>query len=468
MSVQTLSYPRVKSLRFKSEQMLGCGAIAIYIALLMWVYRVAIAPKFAYMRLDFNPPSSNWVIVLTLFLAFVPSLWMPLTIRRPSELLYDLLYIFAYLPSILVPPFALQLANSDLVLFELYLFGSLSILRLAQFVKTPNVQGSRIGATYFWPAVIIVSLFNYLLIAYATKLKFDGFQAFLAGGNEYDIRSSYKAVALEGAALLGYVVGIQQGAINPLLIAWGLVKRNYLLIFLGFAGQFFLFALTGFKAVFLSGFLLTFIILLFKFSKRVGLALITFSTALVVVCYALDIFTHSIVFTSVFVRRLSLLPGLLCGMYFEYFSSVPKLFLGNGMLRGVFGATANYTPASAIAITYFGKPGMSANANFWGDAFAQFGFGGIVGYSVLLALIFIYVDAIGARKDVYVCSLMLAAPAFSLANTALLTNIATHGLGAALLLMYFLPSTGKAVQPKKKSKDEEQDFEPDRSDSASD
>jgi hypothetical protein len=83
---------------------------------------------------------------------------------------------------------------------------------------------------------------------------------------------------------------------------------------------------------------------------------------------------------------------------------------------------------------------MSANANFWADAYANFGYAGIVCFTLLLALVLWLYDSGSAGRDRYVTALVIALPAFAVANSGLLTSLLTHGIGLAMLLMYLMPA----------------------------
>ena len=83
-----------------------------------------------------------------------------------------------------------------------------------------------------------------------------------------------------------------------------------------------------------------------------------------------------------------------------------------------------------IGSAYFSK-GTNANANIWADAFANFGFAGIVGFALVIGLFLWIADGLGQRRDARVAGPMLAIAGLSLANAALFTTVLTLGLASA-------------------------------------
>ena len=64
--------------------------------------------------------------------ALLPVAWMPMTVTRPSHLLYWLLYLTVYLPSVMVP-FYLQLESMEAhVETACYFLAGLAVIGLAR------------------------------------------------------------------------------------------------------------------------------------------------------------------------------------------------------------------------------------------------------------------------------------------------------------------------------------------------
>ena len=215
-----------------------------------------------------------------------------------------------------------------------------------------------------------------------------------------------------------------------------------LLIGVGLALQLLVFSTTGFKSVLFSSALLAALALTLRSGgRRFGPWLMGGALLLLGGTWLLDQLTGQIIFTSYFVRRLIVTPGFMAGLFFEFFSSHPKALLGHSVLAPLVDYPYAATPPYVVARAYFGRD-FSVNANLWADGFANFGFAGIFAFTLLLALVLYLFDALAAQRGLrqrLAIAYLLALPAFTLANSALLTSLLTHGIAFAFLLLYTLP-----------------------------
>ena len=88
---------------------------------------------------------------------------------------------------------------------------------------------------------------------------------------------------------------------------------------------------------------------------------------------------------------------------------------------------------------YYGSPQNNANTGIVGDAYMNFGFAGLALWGIILIIILKLVDSCSNRVDIRVGVAAIAMPTITLMNSALLTNLLTHGLLLSLLLLYLLP-----------------------------
>jgi len=78
-------------------------------------------------------------------------------------------------------------------------------------------------------------------------------------------------------------------------------------------------------------------------------------------------------------------------------------------------------------------------ASYWADAFANFGFAGILGFTLVLGLVLWIADGLGQRRDARVAGPMLAIAGLGLASGALFTTILTGGLALGCALTALMP-----------------------------
>ena len=89
-----------------------------------------------------------------------------------------------------------------------------------------------------------------------------------------------------------------------------------------------------------------------------------------------------------------------------------------------------------IGQVYFEKDTMYANANFWADAYANFGYIGVLLYSSLLSWILWIYDSVTSKKNFLVSSLMIMIFSLNICNTSLFVSLLTNSFLFTILLMY--------------------------------
>ena len=82
---------------------------------------------------------------------------------------------------------------------------------------------------------------------------------------------------------------------------------------------------------------------------------------------------------------------------------------------------------------------VSANANLWADAYANFGILGILFFTAILGGFLWILDSVAKGASLKISTLLLAYPAYMLVNTKLQTTLLTHGLVLVLVILYILP-----------------------------
>lgn len=402
---------------------------------LVWMleasYRLVVSPIWSYMGLVYVPVPA-WGMLLSGTVAVAPGVWMPLEVKRPSQVAYLLIYVMAYIPSIILPWF-LQRSSLDFVaLTNVILFVCFFILSLPYhlpLIRMPHLHSSE---KKFWLtlatvgtllAIILVSLF--------------GFRGMSRLSEVYSVRAEYKETLTSAGRIMDYAVTWEAYVLSPMLIAGGIIHRRWYLLAVGVVGELAVFSITGLKSsLFAPVGLLLFSIFLRRPRVSVALSVTLGTAALIGVSAALA--TRGRLFLMDYLyRRLFLVPGQLTAYYFEFFSSNPKALLGHSVFR-VFGGSYHAAPPTIIGQLYIGEA-THANANVWADAYANFGFPGMVFFTLVLAMVFWVFDSVAARRNRLLASLMMVVPGITLSNSALLTSLLTHGIGLILVLFLMMP-----------------------------
>jgi hypothetical protein len=409
-------------------------AAAAYAGTLLWVYATILSPLFSYegYRLAWPGPLA---MVWLMLLALGPAPLLPHTLSRPSALIVWWLYLAAYIPSILVPALSLSMPWEKLLPLHLSLAVSMGLLCLVCFSRPLAIGHMKLRPTVFWSIFTLVWLAG-LGFAYWNARVLPNVSSLFRGGNEYDIRSQVEQAVTGGNRLLAYVSGEFGQALNPFLIALGVVSRQRLYLAAGIIGQVIIFGVTGFKTVVLSAiFLPLMLVLIRRWHRNFGLAFTSGVIAIILVCALADRASGNVFFSSLFARRTLAGPGLLTGFYFDHFSQVSHAGIGYHLHRDA----SVLDVSREIGLVYFGSSNVDANANLWAEGFADFGVPGILGFTLILAFMIWLYDSIARKCNLELAVLLAVMPAVGLSNSAPTTVLITHGGLAAAMLLYLVP-----------------------------
>lgn len=418
-------------MRIKWNKILLCIGMSFYVYGLKLAYTDFISPAFSYFGFINLHPSVSGQFVSILFV-FIPLLWSNTHAYRPSRIVYWILYMMVYIPAMIVPDYVRVDIFDDIVILKLvllfcmalvYMTGSFYLIPIYYTKMKRKVMFLFIGLTS-------LSLWGIIVQTFGIHINFSQVD------DVYDLRESYRE---QVNRLSGYAINWQSKIVNALLLALGFVNKNKLLICIGVLGQLFIFSITGQKSVALSSvFILVIIYCLRKNGRQFVLYFVYGITALVFLTMGLDIMTESSEFTSLFIRRMLITPGLLLSYYFDFFSINPQVHLSHSILAPFINYPYDKLPPFLIGEHYFKRVGLAANANIWADGFANFGYAGIIGFTFLLVGILYLYDSISANRNFIVSATLIAMPAWSLVDTSLITSLLTHGILIAFIINYFL------------------------------
>lgn len=408
------------------------GALA-YLFVFHWSYLTFVWPNFNYLGYTYQPLGVGvfWPMYLA---AAAPTLWLPITLERPSQILYWLLYVMVFVPSYLVPAYA----GAELGPMTAY-----ATVLLAAFAL--------VGCIYWFPLIRFPRLrlsppaFGVILAAstaalYAPILGTFGlhFKA-VSLSSVYQVRAEYSQALASSSVLVAYCVNWLSKVLNPFLLALGLTHKKLWLVGASLIGQCLIYSITGYKDVLFSSVLVVaLLVVMASDGRRLGLLVMWGSVGLIVVTTLVDTMSHSILLRSLFVRRLLVVPGLVTGHYVEFFSHNPKVLMSQSILRQFLSYPYSLEPANLIGWVYYGDSTNHVNANLWADAFANYGFAGVLIFSVFLALFLWIFDSLSKDRD-RTAGLLLGVAGLVLVNGSLLTAMLTGGLLFVLILIFLMP-----------------------------
>ena len=406
----------------------GCAA---YVAAAMKGYAIVATLGYAYMGFRIRPV--GWWMVAAFGLALLPSLFLPVSARRPSTVLAWFLYLIAYVPLTFVPMWSLRdVEPAAAFRFSAFVGAMYTLVLLSTRIRRASLPVIPRRVARIAIGVLTVGLLAYVAATHGLSLKLPALD------DVYRVRSQFKANAASAGRFATYAVFWLANVLNPLFLATGITRRKPLLVAVGILGQLILFSMTGFKSVLMSIALVpAMALLLGRRLQHAGPRMVWAAAAGVGLAL---LWTRA---TTLLVRRL-LMTGVISGWYFEFFSSNPRARMGNSILGFLTEYPYPLPLPNLIAGHYLQRPATSANGNLWADAFANFGFAGIALWSVVLAAYLWVYDTAAAGRDAKLCALLLVMPGLSLSNVALQTALLTHGLALLVLVVFSLPTEREA------------------------
>ncbi|NQD70232.1 hypothetical protein HP439_05800 [Sphingobacterium shayense] len=267
----------------------------------------------------------------------------------------------------------------------------------------------------------------------------------------YDVRYDYKE-QIETSSFAGTQIRWLLFIFNPFLIILGyLDRKKFWMLIIGLGGELFIYSISGLKSALFIGFVL--LIILFALSKLKELSGISSLILKMVVLFFIVVLVADFIFfrdslmfqnilTSLTIRRNFALTGHLSGQYFSFFDMNPKNFMANNSLLGIlvnfqspYGGQSPPEIIGAYAFGGYNEQGQYANANIWADAFAQYGFIGMLIIAVMLGFFLHLYDSIAKYAGFKMAVVLLVPFAFTFSNSAFLTVLFGHGALLALFLL---------------------------------
>jgi hypothetical protein len=401
-------------------------------------------PEFDYFGFDYNAVATRYLVVAW-FLAVLPSFWMPIALKRPSQLIYWVLYITVIIPSMFTPLYAALNPGSETLWLIGILFIGFVIVGLSYVVPVRRFQRPNIPPQLFWVATVAISLLltGWMLVVYRHHLHIVSFN------DIYDLRDAASDLA-EGSGV-NYAFMLMTGAIGPFLIAYGLFYKKLICFSAGIGSQLLIYSIGGTKGSILSILFVPGIHLLLKLKRFPFGVKFVFSVLalLVITCLSYAAVDgqpgvlHAVVLFVILLRTLSI-NGLATTQYYDFFTRNPLTYYSH--LHGVnwfVHYPYKYPMGMELGLHYAGTTGLDATGHFWAmDGLAALGLPGILVISVCCACVFWLLDSVASRHTTELPALIISYAAYNVANIGLFTALLSGGLFLIMLGLYALPTRG--------------------------
>lgn len=405
----------------------------VFAAVLHATYALKISPAFSYLGLRYRDPNVFYY-AFAAAMACVLSLKMPRRIVLPSDFVLWVMFVFATIPSVLVPQYADILSSGESL--KLATFVSISfflVIILSAKGPTQMVPLLRLDRGLGWLALAMVTLSSYAYLWYTTGLSI----RLVSLASVRDLRFEFRESISEHGATLAYIVRIQGNVVNPILVALGIRSRKWALVAIGTIGQLLIFSVTGYKLILLSLPALIAVAIMFRIGRsqpRGVLFLIgTLITSLAAIL--VDAVRGGLLYTEIFVDRLLLTPGVLTAAHVKVFDGQPKAQWAYSFLGPFVDSPYASTPAVMVGTQFTGSSVTTANANLFADGYANLGYPGMFIEAAVLVVLLWLINSSARAIPIQVSSLILFVPSLALVNSSVFTSILSHGFLAAIVAM---------------------------------
>ncbi|MFD2078615.1 hypothetical protein SAMN05421678_113106 [Actinopolymorpha cephalotaxi] len=418
--------------------------LAVYALGLAACHYLVIAPAFAYLGFEKVPPNPLVAIVVApTYLLCARRL--PLSWERPSAIVYWMLFLVVVAPVHVLPMFITDRSTAVWLMVggvaaAFWLLGGIYSVPLWTF-RPPAIP-----ARVYWPAYALL-----WLVMTGVVVGYYGLHLRLVSLSEiYAVRDTYRNSFGEVPKVATYVVPWLGNVIAPVAIARGLMTRRWSWAALGVLTELYLVSITGFKQLLFSSLLAAGVVVLARTTDlaRIGRRVGVLAACGVFAVTVIDFARGGWGLSSILVRRLVLTSAVNTEYHFEFFLQNPKGHLGYGVLSHWVAYPYDLKPPFLIGQVFYGNPEMSANANLWADAYANFGLVGVFVFTGILAVVLHFADSAARGLPGGLALAALAQSAFSVSNTAMLTVFLTHGMLLAVAVVYLMPAGDDATRRK--------------------
>jgi|ERR1035437_1473731 hypothetical protein len=188
-------------------------------------------------------------------LAIFPSLWLPMALTRPSDLIIGVTYIIVYISTLLVLPFTSnpRLESGECLEVGSLLLVGMCLLHIVRFLPLPMVNSKNTPSGHRRQHVVVYVLFGICLLTFAVSR---GSGSGIAIGYEeiYGRRAEFMAArqSSTSAVIASYAAGWLFGTLVPVVFSYlFFTKRRRLAVALSFSVSLLIYITTSYRSVML-------------------------------------------------------------------------------------------------------------------------------------------------------------------------------------------------------------------------
>lgn len=404
-------------------------ATILYRVFLELIYQGYIAGKWSYYNFQNNTSPELFTVSWVALVVTLPLLFDLVTNQRKSAPLIIVLYLAAFVPSLVMlekqdaPPAFVAL----LFIYWAVLFFAYYVLPSFSFPK-PKTRTRR-NAT----AIITIIFVGVVLIAWAVYARFRIMTEFVF---VYDVRSESLTYSIP--AILDYPLEMSRLVI-PCLACYFLSKKSYKAFVVLLIVQYLNFCIDGLKTSLYT--IVIAVVCYLAYGKDFRRKIVYLFAGTAAAAYFIAVVLNDVTIIEVVIRRILLMPAMLNQQYFEFFAQNPPDYFAQSFMR-YFGMESPYDRSITFLIgASLGYPDMWANNGLFSDAMQNLGILGVfvMPWFVILALR-LYEASIDEGNEKIAVSVLVGG-SMMLIGSCLVPFLIMHGFLIACLTLRFLPAS---------------------------
>ena len=388
-------------------------------------YYNVVFPVYEYAGYTYNYEFTGYIVSWILFLFAVK--FTPYKIQKVSDYFFLTALLLVIAPLSTLYAFDSQnITPLAVTIFTIYTITKIVSL-LPENIKIPIVKNG-----YSIALGISLMFVVFLVIWYPLSGAIPNFNMMKV----YDFRNINMKLSAYG--VFGYTNNWTHNVFNIILISYFLRRKKYFFTLIFILIQFYFFIYSTNKIVFFIPFLIFSIWLFFRKTNNSYWFVFFFSVVILTTILSYILF-EDIYLSAFFSNRVFFIPAHLTYSYFDFFSSNPRVYWSNSVLKYFLEYPYDLSMTHVIG-RYEGNPDMGANNGFISSGFAHAGYWGVIIYTLITGIILNIIDLITYKRLPLWFSISLVAVPFSsfLLSSDLLTTGLTHGLLLIILLLFFL------------------------------
>jgi len=384
---------------------------------------------------------------IQILLAVLPSFCLPMNIRRFSGYQLWILYLTVIVPSCMLSPVISQRAFGFWV--EFLIIMDLCFVLLCQVRRLPllGIPFPRLSPMLSVGLIAALSAVTYLGLFHYYGLS----GLLLPLSDVYDVRVRLRDTPIP--SLLVYCYFWQGLVVNPVIQAYGVLRRRYVLLGFGVLLQVVLYSLTSLRVFLMADFFQLGLVVFYTLVRRNrGTFLVYGMMASLIVMTGWNIVQPRSYTPLIFMDRWVFCSGQLSAYYCDFFTSHPYTHLQDvvvSVLRRMFPGPHDLPAGELIGREYFPPLAngsyTNAAAHVWADSFGIWGYPAMFVATVFAAVLIWIIDSSLRGIDerfALLCSCMVG---LSLSAQGAQTAVLTGGAGALVLVVLSLRGSFRAA-----------------------